>query len=147
MCWSYSITSDLLLRGYPSMIATPDVFFDLNSPSNYRIFTIHNSNFKKKKKPSIHFHIHANHYITPIPCVYIHKLLYILPVELPSPLMMQASVELNQNCVAHCDDKCSLTIKHVHAALIANTTMQLLLVKDWIYIMSTKPAFYHHEVD
>lgn len=61
--------------------------------------------------------------------------------------MMQASVELNQNCVAHCDDKCSLTIKHVHAALIANTTMQLLLVKDWIYIMSTKPAFYHHEVD
>lgn len=126
------------------MIATPDVFFDLNSPSNYRLFTIHNF---KKKKPSIHFHIHANHYITPIPCVYIHKLLYILPVELPSPLMMQASVELNQNCVAHCDDKCSLTIKHVHAALIANTTMQLLLVKDWIYIMSTKPAFYHHEVD
>lgn len=145
MCWSYSITSDLLLRGYPSMIATPDVFFDLNSPSNYHSQSI--TLTSKKKKPSIHFHIHANHYITPIPCVYIHKLLYILPVELPSPLMMQASVELNQNCVAHCDDKCSLTIKHVHAALIANTTMQLLLVKDWIYIMSTKPAFYHHEVD
>lgn len=146
MCWSYSITSDLLLRGYPSMIATPDMFFDLNSPSNYRLFTIHNSNFKKKSHQSIFISMPIT--TSPLYLVYTYtSSCIILPVELPSPLMMQASVELNQNCVAHCDDKCSLTIKHVHAALIAKTTMQLLLVKDWIYIMSTKPAFYHHEAD
>lgn len=91
MCWSYSITSDLLLRGYPSMIATPDVFFDLNSPSNYRIFTIHNSNFKKKKA------------INPFsyPCQSLHHP-YTLCIHTQAPVYPSCGVTLTTDDASQC---------------------------------------------